>query len=62
VEPVLLISQNVMLFEMFRDVAVCRMFHDFTAYRSEGDWVLIGWVGLIAFLKHMYNVGLFPST
>jgi len=50
-ETVLLISQNFMLFEMFHDVAVHCMFHNFAARRSERDWAVIGWVGPISLLK-----------
>jgi len=56
----LLIDQNVVLFKMFHDVAVHRVFRNFNAHRSEGDWAVIGWVGPSAFLKHRYDVGLFP--
>jgi len=61
-ETVLLIDQNVALFEMFHDVAVHHVFHNFTAHRSEGDWAVIGWVGPITLLKHRYDVGLFSVS
>jgi len=61
-KTVLLIGQNVMLFEMFHDVTLHRVFRNFTADRSDWDWMVIGWVGPIAFLKHMYDVGLFPVS
>ena len=58
-EPMLQFRENVLFCEMFGNTRSLDMLRHFTEDTGQGYWLIVGWFGLVPFLKNRGYIGLF---
>ena len=58
----LLVRQNAMSFYVLHYLAMQDMFHSLAVYRSQGDWPVVGWTAMIAFLEDWSHIRVLSTS